>query len=112
MNDSDMDKAFHALANTVRRHILDVVMARPGLQVGELCEHFEMSRIGVLKHLGVLETAGLITSEKDGRARRLYFNAVPIQLIYDRWSTAYSRFWTGQLADWKYKLEEEHAEHG
>ena len=100
-----MDAVFHALAHAHRRLGLDIVRASPGCPVGEVCEHFDTSRVAILKHLRVLEDAGLIVSEKDGRLRRLYFNAAPIQLIYDRWTTEYSSFWAGRLADIKRAVE-------
>jgi predicted transcriptional regulator len=109
MIDDDMDTTFHALAHRARRLALDLVKARPGCSVNDVCEHFTISRIAVMKHLGILEEAGLLKSEKVGRVRRLYFNAVPIQLVYDRWTDEYSSFWASKMADWKYELEKEHA---
>lgn len=100
-----MDAVFQALAHQARRRMLDIVKAQPGCRVGDVAERFEMSRIGVMKHLAVLEEAGLITSRKEGRQRRLYLNAAPIQLIYDRWTTEYSAFWAGRVADIKYRAE-------
>ena len=70
--------------------MLDLLRNRPGMTVGELCAHFSMSRIGAMKHLNVLEGARLVVSEPDGRIRRLYLNAVPIQQIHDRWTTEFS----------------------
>ena len=105
MNVDSMDAVFHALAHAGRRKIIDIVKNSPGSNVNELCRHFDVSRIAVLKHVNLLEDAGLIVSERDGRARRLYFNVVPIQLIYDRWSDEYSGWWAGRLADVKYRVE-------
>ncbi|MBI1900802.1 MAG: helix-turn-helix transcriptional regulator [Planctomycetia bacterium] len=102
-----MDQVFHALSHATRRAILDVVQAQPGSSVHDVCDYFEISRIGVMKHLRVLEKAGLLLSEKKGRTRRLYFNAVPIQMIYDRWTTEYSAFWAGGLTRIKYRIEAE-----
>ncbi len=110
MNENTMDTLFHALASRVRRQALDIIKAHSGCTVNEVCEHFSISRIAVMKHLRVLEEAGLVTSQKSGRSRRLFFNAVPIQLIYDRWTDEYSQFWASKLADWKYKLEKEPVE--
>jgi DNA-binding transcriptional ArsR family regulator len=70
-----------------------------------VADHFSVSRIQVLKHLRVLEDAGLIVSKKVGRERKLFFNCVPIQMIYDRWTTEFSAFWAGQLTAIKYRLE-------
>ena len=105
LTDRDMDAVFQALANRNRRRMLDTIMARPGIGVGELAGHFDVSRIAVMKHLGVLEEAGLLVSEKEGRTRRLYFNAVPVQMIYDRWTTEYSAYWSGNVAKLKYLAE-------
>jgi DNA-binding transcriptional ArsR family regulator len=101
----DMDGVFHALAHRDRRKILDLVRANSGCCVEELCRHFATSRIAVLKHLRVLERAQLIHSEKAGRKRRLYFNVVPIQIIYDRWATEFSALWATQVAQLKYRVE-------
>lgn len=105
LTDPDMDAVFQALANPSRRHMLDLVKASPGMGVGALAGEFDVSRIAVMKHLRVLEDAGLIVSQKDGRMRRLYFNAVPIRMIHDRWTTEYSAYWSGTLAQIKYAAE-------
>lgn len=90
--------------------MLDIVKEEPGIGVGALAGEFDVSRIAVMKHLAVLESANLIVSEKDGRTRRLYFNAAPIQMIHDRWTTEYSAYWAGQLTRIKYLAEARHAE--
>ncbi len=100
-----MDAVFRALAHGGRRKILDLVSAKPGCRVGDVCTHFEMSRIGVLKHINLLEAANLLISEREGRERRLYFNVVPIQTIYERWTTEYSGLWAGRLTRLKYEVE-------
>jgi hypothetical protein len=64
-----------------------------------------MSRIGVMKHLGILADADLLVSRKQGRVRELYFNAAPIQMIYDRWTTEYASFWATKAMDLKYRIE-------
>ena len=87
--------------------MLDVVKKAPGCSLGELCGHFDMSRIGVMKHLQVLVDAKLVLSRKRGRTRELFFNAAPIQQIHDRWSDEYSAFWTTQAVDLKYRVETE-----
>ena len=106
MKPEPMDNVFHALASPVRRRILDVLTEQPGCSVREVCRHFDVSRIAVMKHLTVLEQAGLIISEKRGRTRALYFNAVPIQMIYERWTTEYSALWAGKLTAFKHRIEE------
>jgi DNA-binding transcriptional ArsR family regulator len=102
----DMDAVFQALAHRDRRSILDLVRNNPGCCALDLCAHFTTSRIAVLKHLRVLERAQLIHSEKAGRKRRLYFNVVPIQIVYDRWASEYSALWAGKLARLKYRIEQ------
>jgi DNA-binding transcriptional ArsR family regulator len=105
MADDPLDLVFGALANPVRRRILDLLLQQPGATIAALTDHFNMSGVGVLKHVRVLEEAGLIVSHKQGRERWLYSNVVPIQLIYDRWTTDYARFWAGRVADIKERLE-------
>lgn len=104
-NDRDMDAVFQGLAHETRRRILDLVKNEPGINVGALAGEFDVSRIAIMKHLGVLDEAGLIISEKNGRTRRLYFNAAPIQMIYERWTSEYSAYWAGQMTRIKYLAE-------
>lgn len=106
----DMDGVFQALAHPVRRRILDLVRDRPGSTVGAVCDRFEMSRIGVLKHIRVLEGADLLVSEREGRERHLYFNVVPIQMIHDRWTSQYGGLWAGRLTRVKYHVENQEEE--
>lgn len=105
-----MDAVFRALASAQRRQILDVVKSRPGLCVQELAEDFDISRVGVLKHLAVLEEAGLIASERDGRMRRLWLNPTPIQIIHERWTTEYGAFWAARLTELKRRVETSESE--
>ena len=105
-----MDHTFKALASPERRRILDIAKADPGCSVNTVSAHFSMSRIGVMKHLAILESAELIVSEKEGRVRKLYFNPVPIQQIYDRWTTEYSALWAGRLTALKYNIESKEIE--
>lgn len=100
-----MDDIFQALAHAARRQILDIVGRMPGCSVNDVAKYFSMSRIAVMKHLAVLEKANLIISQKAGRSRELFFNVVPIQLIYDRWTTEYSQFWASKLTDLKFQTE-------
>ena len=100
-----VDLVFAALAHPVRRRVLDLLIERPGSTTAELRSHFKMSGVGLLKHVHVLEEAGLVVAEEHGRERWLYFNVVPIQAIYDRWTTDYARFWAGRLVDLKDRLE-------
>ena len=107
--EDDMTAVFHALAHETRRRIMDVLKARPGIGVGELAQEFDVTRIAVMNHLAVLETAGLVVSEKEGRVRRLYLNAAPIQMINDRWLDDYSGHWARRLTGIKYAAEAAHA---
>ena len=106
MKPDTMNEVFHALASTHRRRMLDIIRNCPGCSVTDVCSEFDVSRIAVMKHLATLENAGLIISEKHGRTRALYFNAVPIQMIYERWSSEYSALWAGELTAIKYRLED------
>ncbi len=101
-----MDTVFQALSSASRRKILDLIRSMPGCNVNDVCKYFAISRIAVMKHLNVLEAAQLIVSEKQGRSRELYFNAAPIQMIYDRWTTEYSSFWASQVTDLKFQSEQ------
>lgn len=100
-----MDAIFAALAHESRRRILDIVREDSGCSVNDVAEHFDISRIAVMKHLNTLEEVGLLISEKVGRTRRLYFNPVPIQMIYDRWTSEYSALWAGGMTRLKYAVE-------
>ena len=106
MKNDEMDKVFHALASPVRRRIIDSVVAAPGCNVKDVSRPFDVSRIAIMKHLAVLEDAGLIISEKKGRSRTLYFNAVPIQMIYERWTDQFSAMWAGKLTAFKAQMEQ------
>ena len=104
-----MTAVFHALAHETRRKIMDVLKARPGIAVGELAQEFDVTRIAVMNHLAVLEDAGLVVSQKDGRTRRLHLNAAPIQMINDRWLDDYTGHWARKLTGIKYAAEAAHA---
>ena len=106
-----MDTLFQALAHQARRRMLDLLKDMPGSSVNDVAKYFDMSRIAVMKHLKVLEQANLIVSRKQGRTRELYFNVVPIQMLYDRWTTEYSRFWASKVTDIKYMLESRKSTH-
>lgn len=105
METSQQDRVFHALAHADRRRMLDLVRTDPGCTVKALCRHFDVSRIAVLKQLNVLEAAQLIVSEKAGRERHLYFNLVPIQQIYERWTDEYGGVWASHLTSLKHRIE-------
>jgi DNA-binding transcriptional ArsR family regulator len=99
------DCVFAALAHPARRRMLDLLVEHPGASVKALASHFEFSRIAAMKHIATLEAANLVLSSKEGRTKRLYFNPIPIQQIYDRWTTQYSSFWAGRMADVPARVE-------
>jgi uncharacterized protein YndB with AHSA1/START domain len=100
------DPVSRALSDPSRRLLLDRLFERDGQTLGGLCEHLpEMTRFGVMRHLGVLEAAGLVTTQKVGRARHHYLNPVPIRLIHDRWISKYAEPVVGALSALKKHLE-------
>ncbi len=101
----EQEAIFRALADPTRRRLLDLLFELDGRTVTELEAGLPMTRFGVMKHLRVLEEAGLITTRKAGRARLHYLNPVPIQLISDRWISKYSATRVSALADLKSVLE-------
>lgn len=105
VTNDDMDAVFHALAHATRRQLLDHIRDAPGIGVGALAAKFDVSRIAIMNHLAVLEKAALLTSRKDGRTRRLYLNAMPIQDIHDRWIDTYSSYWTERVSTIKAAAE-------
>jgi DNA-binding transcriptional ArsR family regulator len=102
-----MDEVFKALADPTRRSLLDELFERDGQSLGELEGRLPMSRFGVMKHLKVLEEAGLVTTRKHGRQKLHFLNPVPIRLVYDRWVSKYAESWAAGLSRLKYDLEEE-----
>ncbi|MEL7445220.1 MAG: helix-turn-helix transcriptional regulator [Pseudomonadota bacterium] len=105
ITDSDMDHLFQALAHATRRAILDHLRDEPGIPVGKLASKFDVSRVAIMMHLGVLERANLVLSEKEGRTRKLYLNAIPIQQIHERWTDQYSEYFASRLTSLKHAAE-------
>jgi DNA-binding transcriptional ArsR family regulator len=103
MND---DPVFKALADPTRRLLLDRLYERDGRSLTELESELAMTRFGVMKHLRVLEDAGLVVTRRSGREKLHYLNPVPIRLIHDRWIDKYAERRVSALADLKHKLEE------
>src|SRR5580658_4155441 len=101
-----MDKVFKALADPTRRGLLDELFRRDGQTLTALEARIEMSRFGVMKHLGVLEEAGLVTTQKRGREKLHYLNTVPIRLVHDRWVSKYAEPWAATLSALKTHLED------
>lgn len=100
-----MDAVFRALADPVRRHLLDSLHARNGQTLTELCEGHDMTRQAVTKHLAILEEASLVVTLKRGREKLHYLNPVPIHEIADRWIGKYERTRLRALSDLKKNLE-------
>jgi DNA-binding transcriptional ArsR family regulator len=105
--DADMDKVFKALADPGRRQLLDRLHADNGQTLGQLCEHMQMSRQAVTKHLALLEAANLVVTLWRGREKLHYLNPVPIHEIAERWIGKFERGRLRLLAELKEKLEGE-----
>src|SRR5207302_8711357 len=102
------DEVFKALADPSRRLLLDSLFVDDGQTLGELAARLPgMTRFGVMKHLRLLEAAGLVATRKVGREKLHYLNPVPIRLIHDRWIGKYAEAWVGALADLTVRLEGE-----
>ena len=102
----DVDLVFKALADQTRRDLLDALFAEDGQTLTALEERVPMTRFGVMKHLRVLEEAGLVVTRKRGREKLHFLNPVPIRLIHDRWVSKYAEPWAAALTDLKAQLEE------
>jgi len=100
-----VDDVFRALADPTRRNLLDELFLRDGQTLGELEGRFEMTRFGVMKHLKVLEEAGLVVTRRQGREKLHFLNPVPIRLVHDRWVSKYAEPWAAGLSDLKHRLE-------
>jgi DNA-binding transcriptional ArsR family regulator len=103
---TDDDRVFKALADSTRRFLLDRLFLRDGRTLTELESELEMTRFGVMKHLRVLEDAGLVVARRSGREKLHYLNPVPIRLIHDRWIDKYTERRVSALAALKAELEE------
>lgn len=98
---------FRALADPSRRFLLDLLFETDGRNLSDLSSHLNLTRFGVMKHLNVLQQAGLISTRKVGREKLHYLNPLPIHQIYDRWVSKYAQPWTSALVNLKYSLESE-----
>ncbi|MGH2784945.1 MAG: ArsR/SmtB family transcription factor [Actinomycetota bacterium] len=100
------DLVFKALADPRRRDLLDRLAERGGQTLAELCVYLPgLTRFGVMRHLRLLEEAGLIVARKVGREKHHFLNAVPIRQIHDRWLSRYAMSWSRALIDLKTELE-------
>ena len=104
---TDDDRVFKALADPTRLFLLDQLFARDGRTLTELESELEMSRFGVMKHLRILEDAGLVVTRRSGREKLHFLNPVPIRLIHDRWIDKYTEHHVTTLIDLKNALEDE-----
>jgi uncharacterized protein YndB with AHSA1/START domain/DNA-binding transcriptional ArsR family regulator len=102
-----MDAVFKALADPTRRGLLDELFTRDGQTLSALEARLPMTRFGVMKHLRVLEEAGLVTTRRRGREKFHFLNPVPIRLVHDRWVSKYAEPWAATLTGIKRQLEEE-----
>ena len=103
----DDDHVFKALADPTRRLLLDRLFERDGRTLTDLESDMEMTRFGVMKHLRVLEEAGLVVTRRSGREKLHFLNPVPIRLIHDRWIDKYTEGQASLLANLKNALEED-----
>ena len=97
---------FKALADSTRRDLLDALFVQDGQTLTALEERVPMTRFGVMKHLKVLEEAGLVVTRKSGREKLHFLNPVPIRLIQDRWVSKYAEPWAAALTELKTQLED------
>ena len=100
-----VDLVFKALADPTRRALLDELFRVDGQPLNALVDRFDMTRIGVAKHLQLLEAAGLVVTTRRGREKLHFLNPVPIRLLHDRWVSKYTDSWAAGLADLKHDLE-------
>ena len=101
------DDVFRALADPTRRSLLDELFKQDGQTLTALERRVSMTRFGVMKHLRVLEEAGLVTTQRRGREKLHFLNPVPIRLVYERWVSKYAESWSAGLSQLKKDIEEE-----
>jgi DNA-binding transcriptional ArsR family regulator len=101
----DDDAVFKAVADRTRRFLLDLLFEADGRTLTDLESGLDMTRFGVMKHLKVLEEAGLVVTKKSGREKLHFLNPVPIRLVHDRWIDKYTERQVSALADLKQSLE-------
>src|ERR1700739_2891462 len=101
-----MDAVFRALADPTRRTLLDELFKQDGQTLSALEERLPMTRFGVMKHLKLLEEAGLVVTRRRGREKLHFLNPIPIRLIHDRWVSKYTEPWVATLTNLKHTLED------
>ena len=102
-----MEDVFRALADPTRRALLDELFATDGQTLVALAGRFDMTRVGVAKHLAILEDAGLVVSRRHGREKFHHLNPVPIREIHERWVSKYTEGWAAGLVELKHDMEDE-----
>src|ERR1700743_2665328 len=106
-HDGGVDEVFKALADPTRRGLLDALFGLDGQTLSALAARVDMTRFGVMKHLGVLEEAGLVATRRRGREKLHFLNPVPIREVHDRWVSKYAEPWASALTGLKRDLERE-----
>ena len=106
----DLDRVWKALSDPTRRDILDLLRQKPRTTTEIAARIPDLSRFGVMKHLGVLREAGLVQAREEGRSVVNTLNVVPIRLIYERWVSDYQDLWARRLTGLKRSLEMEEDE--
>src|SRR5258708_7062925 len=101
-----MDSVFRALADPTRRSLLDELFKQDGQTLSALVQRLPMTRFGVMKHLRLLEEAGLVVTNRRGREKLHFLNPVPIRLVHDRWVSKYAEPWAATLSELKQNLED------
>ena len=101
----DDNLVFRALADPTRRFLLDLLFEREDRTLTDLESHVDMTRIGVMKHLRLLEEAGLVVTRRSGREKHHFLNPIPIRQIHDRWIDKYTERQVSALAQLKTNLE-------
>ena len=109
--DEDLEAVWKALADPVRRKILDLLRDRPRTTNG-VAAAFLVSRFAIMKHLRILERSGLVLVERRGRERWNHLNAVPLRRVYERWISGYADLWAGSLLGLKRHVERTRARKG
>src|SRR5579859_4537718 len=105
-----MDDVFRALADPTRRALLDELFREDGQTLSALERGLPMTRFGVMKHLRLLEEAGLVVTRRRGREKLHFLNTVPIRLVHDRWVSKYAEPWAAMLSGLKTNIEENQME--
>src|ERR1700732_760122 len=101
-----MDQVFKALADPTRRSLLDELFKQDGQTLSALEQRLPMTRFGVMKHLRVLEDAGVVVTRRRGREKLHFLNPIPIQLLHDRWIGKYRKRYASALTNLKTELED------